>query len=145
MTTTLSPIDLTHLVQVVAHATLGTRAECWCGWAGPWGADAGEAGVQAGRHADATGISTGLARAALDLLDLQDDLADAVMWLAENWARDLPAPEVLGHVHRSVSGRSTAGVTLRLRCDDSDDVTWFAALTDGVDFGRVRFVVSHRG
>ncbi len=26
------------------------------------------------------------------LLDLQDDLADAVMWLAENWSADLPVP-----------------------------------------------------
>ena len=60
-----------------------------------------------------------------ELLDLQDDLADVVVWLAENWSADLPVPH--GHQHatgyrgsarrRIRPGVRAAGV---LRTDPSD-------------------------
>ena len=45
-----------------------------------------------------------------ELLDLQDDLARAVMWLAEHWSADLPAP------HGRGVGHDTARVDLAAYC-----------------------------
>src|SRR5215510_8381186 len=90
MTTVLFPADSTHLVQVVVHSACGYRAECLCGWASPWGGqpDAREACRE---HREVTAAPYMWLDAALgDLLDLQDDLADAVFWLAEIWAAELP-------------------------------------------------------
>ena len=42
------------------------------------------------------GPGDGLDRLMSELLDLQDDLARAVMWLAEHWSADLPAPARAG-------------------------------------------------
>jgi hypothetical protein len=91
MTTVLVPIDLAHLVQVVAHEESGLRAECRCGWASRWYDDYPEADAMARRHREvAIGPPTGLEAVLGGLLDLQDDIADAVAWLAEYWTSDLP-------------------------------------------------------
>jgi hypothetical protein len=49
-----------------------------------------------------------LAMTLCELMDLQDDIADALMWLAESWASDLPAPRV--RVRRDGRGRPMPGV-----------------------------------
>jgi hypothetical protein len=41
----------------------------------------------------AAGPATGLDATLGGLLDLQDDLADTVLWLADNWSSDLPVPQ----------------------------------------------------
>ena len=101
MTTTMTTtIDLTHPVQVVTDPLvdgLGHRAECACGWAGPWQADQTDAEVDALDHPEvAVGPADGLDAVMGELLDLQDDLAAMVVWLAENWSADLPVPRVYG-------------------------------------------------
>jgi hypothetical protein len=72
---------------------LGCRAVCSCGWASPW-THHGEAATRAGTdHVDAAiGPPDALDGVMSDLLDLQDDLAQVVMWLAENWSADPPVP-----------------------------------------------------
>ena len=97
---TTTTIDLTHPTQVVTDDRpygLGHRAECGCGWVSDWctnQADAEAAGVD---HREvAVGPGDGLDAVMGDLLDLQDDLAAMVVWLAENWSADLPAPVVYG-------------------------------------------------
>ena len=94
MTTVLSPIEFDHLVQVVHHKACGHRAECWCGWAGAWCDDYATADAAAHHHREtAAGPATGLDATLGGLLDLQDDLADTVLWLADNWSSDLPVPQ----------------------------------------------------
>jgi hypothetical protein len=97
-TITTTAIDLTHPVQVVRDRQvdgLGHRAECGCGWVSDWTdnpADAEAAGVD---HREvAAGPGDGLDAVMTELLDLQDGLADMVVWLAENWSADLPVPIV---------------------------------------------------
>src|SRR4029450_12039135 len=93
MTTVVSPGWRDHLVQVVSHRALGFRAECLCGWAGPWGDDAGGADLAAREHRAITaGARRGGDTAFDSLLDLQDDLADTVVCLADAWSSDLPDP-----------------------------------------------------
>ena len=99
-TATTTAFDLTHAVRVVVDGLvdgLGHRAECGCGWASDWcdePSDAEAAGVD---HREvAVGPGDGLDRMISELLDLQDDLADMVVWLAENWSADLPVPVVYG-------------------------------------------------
>jgi len=94
MTTVLSPIEFDHLVQVIHHKACGNRAECWCGWASAWCDDYVAADEAASHHRKvAAGPATALDATLSGLLDLQDDLADALMWLADNWSSDLPVPQ----------------------------------------------------
>jgi hypothetical protein len=61
------------------------------------------------------------------LLDIQDDIAQAVMWLAENWSADLPAPGWMG---RSSDRDETQGPVLRLpMCCSLDELSRVAELT----------------
>jgi hypothetical protein len=118
MTTVLSPIEFDHLVQVVRHKALGYRAECWCGWASAWCDDYATADEAGQDHREvAAGPPDGLDAALSGLLDLQDDLADTVMWLAENWSADLPAPEVCSHTQYREVGEGVTGVRLLVYCD----------------------------
>jgi hypothetical protein len=67
-------------------------ADCSCGWAGDWQAspeDADAAGVE--HRESAIGPPDAMDVLMSALLDLQDDLAATVMWLAENWSAQLPA------------------------------------------------------
>ena len=51
-----------------------------------------------------------------DLLDLQHDLAEVVVWLAETWPTDLPDLRPYG------SGRDTAQLELWAYCSDLDQL-----------------------
>jgi hypothetical protein len=71
-------------------------------------------------------LATGSARQgdALDvllgeMLDLQHDLADVVVWLAETWPDDLPALRLYG---RGGGGAPTAGLELSGYCTDLDQL-----------------------
>ena len=87
MTTVLSPIEFDHLVQVVHHQACGHRAECWCGWASAWCDDYATADTVAQDHREVVARPATDVDATLSgLLDLQDDVADTVIWLAENWS-----------------------------------------------------------
>jgi hypothetical protein len=124
--TTLCPKDLPHVVQTVAHRELGYRAECWCGWAGAWTSDHATADDQTAGHRAATLGPDQLAITLCELMDLQDDIADALMWLAESWASDLPAPRV--RVRRDGRGRPMPGVALAVHCESANDAEWIAML-----------------
>src|SRR5262245_32546742 len=91
MTMILSPLEFEHLVQVVRHAAGGHRAECLCGWASRWTDDLAAADNAASGHRRQIDQVSGTDATIAALLDLQDDLADAIMWLAEYWRPDLPA------------------------------------------------------
>jgi hypothetical protein len=87
------------------------------------------------------------------LLDLQDDLAEVVVWLAENWSADLPVPHAYGGVGPL---RDEPGAELFVYCATAEELARVAARlgapirrtqghTPGVelgkairDFGRVR-------
>jgi hypothetical protein len=101
-------------------------AECGCGWASDWHPrpqDADEAGAE---HRDtAVGPPDAMDVLMSGLLDLQDDLAATVVWLAENWSADLPAPALLSTTHYDDTGEPVAGVSL------------LAGTTDSVELVRV--------
>jgi hypothetical protein len=131
MTTVLSPYDLAHLVQVVHHHNSGYRAECVCGWASEWAPDQTAAECAAVEHREvAVGPPSGLDAALSDLLDLQDDLADAVMWLAENWSADLPTPYGHPRAHYRGDGDATPGVGLLVYCTNRAELDRVARLLD---------------
>jgi hypothetical protein len=114
MTTVPCPMGRAHLVQVVANGEAGCRAECLCGWAGPWCDQRGSAEIAAAEHRRAgLGAAAGLDGAVSALLDLQDDLADAVTWLVENWSADLPVPQLT--IDARPSGGRHAALTLSAR------------------------------
>ena len=136
MTSVLFPADAFHLVQVVAHPACGYRAECLCGWASGWADQRPAAQAACRQHREvAAGPCTWLDAALTGLLDLQDDLADTVFWLAETWVAELPTPQLC--VRR---------VPLRVRCGTRADLARVAQLMDvpvrggraGRRFGRVR-------
>jgi hypothetical protein len=100
------------------------RAECSCGWASDWYAD-DVAVVMAGvEHPEiAVGPPDGLDRFMGELLDLQDDASELVVWLAENWSADLPAPELWGS-----SARVAGPVGVTVLCDSRADLDRVAAV-----------------
>jgi hypothetical protein len=111
-------IELVHRVRVETdHRVygLGCRAVCLCGWASGW-TDHGPRATEAGaEHIDtAIGPPDEMDRAMGAMLDLQVDLAEVVVWLAENWSADLPAPGVSGSSRYRDGGESVA--TVRLLC-----------------------------
>jgi hypothetical protein len=122
-TTTTTTFDLTHAVRVVCDGQvdgLGHRAECGCGWASDWCDDTADAEVAGVDHREvAVGPGDGLDRVMSELLDLQDDLADMVVWLAENWSADLPVPVVYGRDGGGDTG-GPARVELWAYCDPAD-------------------------
>jgi len=129
MTTVMSPIEFDHLVQVIRHRALGYRAECWCGWAGPWcdGYDTADELAQDHRKVAAR-PATALAATLGGLLDLQDDLADTVMWLAENWSSDLPVPNAGPQTKRLDNGECVACLGLHIYCSTGDELVALADL-----------------
>jgi hypothetical protein len=113
----------------VRHKALGYRAECWCGWSSAWCDDyvtADEAGVD---HREvAAGPATALDATLSGLLDLQDDLADTVIWLAENWSSELPVPlEYARSIDRD-DGESVVGVGLLVYCATAEHLVEMAEL-----------------
>jgi hypothetical protein len=51
-----------------------------------------------------------------ELLDIQDDLASMVVWLAENWSADLPVPGI--YCRPGVAPAFPGGVQLLVACPD---------------------------
>jgi hypothetical protein len=73
------------------------RAECSCGWASDWYADDVVAVVAGAEHSEiAVGRPEALDGFMGELLDIQDDLSELVVWLAEHWSADLPIPALWG-------------------------------------------------
>jgi hypothetical protein len=129
MTTTLSLYELAHLVQVVRHSANGYRAECVCGWAGAWCDDPVTADDHAVDHREvAAGPPRDLDRAISGLLDLQDDLAEMVIWLAENWSADLPVPSAQAWTDYSGDTRGVPGFSLLAYSDSGDDIAGMSEL-----------------
>jgi hypothetical protein len=80
-----------HLVAVVSDG-FKFLAECSCGWASDWHANARGVDAAGVEHREvAVGPPDAMDRLMTGLLDLQDDLAATVVWLAENWSADLPS------------------------------------------------------
>jgi hypothetical protein len=142
MTTVLFPADARHLVQAVAHSSCGYRAECLCGWTSSWVSQPSAAQAACRQHREiSAGPQSWLDAVFGGLLDLQDDLADAVFWLAESWTPELPPPRLCLRV-----------VPLRVRCSTSEELRRVAQLLDVAvtggramrRFGRVRIEVFSR-
>jgi hypothetical protein len=92
--TTTTTTDMTlvpaHLVRVESDG-YEFLAECSCGWASDWYATPEAADLAGGEHVEgAVGPPDVMDGFMSGLLDLQDDLAAAVIWLAENWSAHLP-------------------------------------------------------
>jgi hypothetical protein len=160
MTTVMTPLDLAHLVQVVAHRACGYRAECLCGWAGSWCDDYRHAQLGASDHRAATvGPPNGLEAALGGLLDLQDDLADALCWIADRWTPGLPTPYPVHRIERRADGGAVPALTLMMTCASTaelmavarmlsttstpDPASWMAPRRVGRSFGRVRLEGYH--
>jgi hypothetical protein len=132
MTTVLSPIEFDHLVQVVCHKACGHRAECWCGWASAWCDDYTTADAAATDHREvAAGPATGLDTTLSDLLNLQDDLADTVIWLAENWSSDFPVPQAHIRVRHLDNGKCVSCLRLLVHCATPGELVAMADLLAG--------------
>jgi hypothetical protein len=122
MTMILSPLDFEHLVQVIAHPACGFRAECLCGWASRWAEEASTADAAAQSHREQVGQFVGTDAAIASLLELQDDLADTIMWLAENWSPDLPALAAHSCTDTQHDPDGVPGVSLCAICHGPDDM-----------------------
>jgi hypothetical protein len=124
-------IEVVHLVEVDSDSPDDDCyfATCSCGWTGDIHREAEWATVDAAEHRDqAVGPPDGLDRTMSDLLDLQDDLAETVVWLAEHWSADLPTPFVNGTNHYGDDdNQGRAGVILLVWCDDHDVLARAAA------------------
>jgi hypothetical protein len=128
-TTLTAPVPA-HLV-VVASDGFEYLAECSCGWAGDWQAEPAAADLDGAEHRDQAVSALDSTDAVLtSLLDLQDDLAAVVMWLAENWSTGLP---VITH-YGNGSEKGTE-VVLLAYCDTLDKLEAVAELmaVDPVD------------
>ena len=161
-TTTIHPAHSTHVVTDERPFGLGQRAECACGWASEWTGDPQAAEAAGVEHREiAAGPGDGLDAVMTDLLDLQDGLADMVVWLAENWSADLPVPIV--YACDGGIGFDPARVKVAVCCLDPAELTRIGHLlgvppvdderpnTRGVryrnvcrDFGRVTLHAFHR-
>jgi hypothetical protein len=127
MTTVLCPLEFDHLVQVVRHKACGYRAECWCGWAGAWCDDYATADLAANEHGEvAAGPANDLDATLGGLLDLQDDLADTVIWLSENWSSDLPVPHPHPGRLQLENGRCVPCLGLLVGCATTNDLVHLA-------------------
>jgi hypothetical protein len=90
-TTTMTVPVPAHLVVVVSDG-FEFLAECSCGWAGDWQAGSDAAETAGAEHWEgAVGPPDEMDRLMSALLDIQDDLAATVVWLAENWSAHLPS------------------------------------------------------
>jgi hypothetical protein len=143
----------THPVGVVSDGD-----ECGCGWLGESQFSAAGADEDGACHQDESVRAVDAMDVVMSgLLDLQDDLAAAVVWLAENWAtglpqlcwsafsddrdRDRPAVQVLGY---ATPAEMTAAVVVldTTMTDDPPDDEGNPRYRHAIrDFGRVRLDV----
>jgi hypothetical protein len=146
-------IELTHPVVVVTDDRGHYRAECGCSWASDWYLDDDvTAAAEGADHVDiALGPPDPLDALLSELLDLQDDLAQAVLWFADHYSADLPVPACLGNGDETLI-RLLAYTTHDADLDQVAELTGSPALDDAGlnargyqyrrvihDFGRVRF------
>jgi hypothetical protein len=152
-TDTAIDVELAHRVRVQTDQRvrgLGSRAVCSCGWASGWLPSSDGATQAWAEHLDTAIVPPDALDQAMNvMLDLQDDLANAVVWLAENWSADLPAPGVHGGVG-CLYTPDVPGVRLVALCGTADELGRVATrlgspVPDGGpfdvavrDFGRVR-------
>jgi hypothetical protein len=126
MTRVHDAIELAHLVVVTYEDTASGvvfRAECSCGWSGDRHDDNAVAELDGDDHRGvAVGPADDLDRLISGLLDLQDDVARAVIWLAEHWSADLPVPRSRGF------GVDAARVELSAYCDTAEVLARAAAV-----------------
>src|SRR5262245_31046884 len=134
MTMILSPLEFEHLVQVVRHAAGGHRAECLCGWASRWTDDLAAADNAASGHRRQIDQVSGTDATIAALLDLQDDLADAIMWLAEYWRPDLPALHARSCTD-DLHGPDRPGLALEAECGSPAELARLACLLGGPRVG----------
>jgi hypothetical protein len=118
-------IELAHRVRIdTDHRVygLGCRAACSCGWAGPWSDQSADTALRSGtEHVDtAIGPPDVMDELMSTMLDLQDDLAEVVMWLAENWSSDLPIPAIDTRTHYDRVGRLLAEACLLTAANDPE-------------------------
>jgi hypothetical protein len=87
-------VEPAHLVVVVTDDESHYRTECVCGWASDWYLDDDVAAEAAGvdHLAVALGPPDRLDGLLSGLLDLQEDIAETVLWFADNYSADLPVP-----------------------------------------------------
>jgi hypothetical protein len=103
-------------------------ATCNCGWTGEPQDEVLAAQIDAADHRDgAAGTPDALDQAITDLLDLGDDLADTVIWLAEHWSADLPSPHPTATSH-TIGIDAKAGLRLLVYCADSTEFSRAAQL-----------------
>jgi len=127
MASTTPTIELVHLVEVESFSPYDDcyAAVCTCGWAGDTQRDAATAEADAEDHREvAVGLGDDPDAVMSELLDIQDDLARVVVWLAEHWSADLPAPTIYG----CGGGPSAARVELSVYCLSPDDLACVAEL-----------------
>jgi hypothetical protein len=117
-TTTMTVPAPVHVAAVVSDG-FEYLAECSCGWASDWHATPEEADAAGTKHSDgAIGLPDAMDLLMSALLDLQEDLAATVVWLAENWSAHLPE---LGW-YANGDDRDTSKPALRVvgACDPDD-------------------------
>lgn len=128
MTTTIVPL-LEHLTSVYhgdpEGPDFGWWAQCSCGWVSDRCDDDYDAEDAAQDHREvAVDPPDGLDRLMDELLDVQEDLAGVVVWLAENWAADLPVP----YCHGSYTGPGERLVDVQVHCRDDVQLARVASL-----------------
>jgi hypothetical protein len=153
-TDTMTAPAPTHVVKVAGDGD-EYRAECGCGWASDWCFTPDDADWQATWHRDdAARAADAMDGLMSDLLDLQDDLAAVVVWLAENWStglpelgwsatgddrhRDQPALRVFGYASPAELAAASLVLDVPVRDDlpsDSGRARYRHAIRD---FGRVQ-------
>jgi hypothetical protein len=118
-------IVLEHGVQVFADEWQGYRAECECGWSSEWYDHDDEAGAEAAgidhrevavRPPDGTDGLIG------ELLDIADDIAQAVEWLGEHWPDGLPAPGWYGRGSQVGGDGDRVALLLWVYCRDDSEL-----------------------
>jgi hypothetical protein len=123
MEATTTAAEVVHEVDTVTDG-VEFQPVCACGWASDWLEDDVAAVVAGVDHPEiAVGPPDRLDQLMGQLLDLQDDVSEVVVWLAENWSADLPAPAIGG----SCRGLSRP-LDLTIECRSGDELARVAAV-----------------
>ncbi len=116
-------IELAHHAQVFrdAQGIGGFWAECVCGWQSDPQPDDVAAGAAAWDHYEVAVGPTDPTDVAINaLLDLQDDVAGLVVWLADNWHAGMPAAQTREHTHH---GDDPFLLEVTVQCDHLGELT----------------------
>jgi hypothetical protein len=121
MTTDITASMPVHRVEVHNDESAGDSfysAVCSCGWTGLSHDEVVWAQIEGLAHRDDVDDPKVMDRLMSDLLDIQENLASVVMWLAENWAAHLP--ELEWHGGRGSAPRGGPAVELVAYCWPED-------------------------